>query len=146
VTEEDQIVETIALWAQYADDKNTEAWAGLFAEDGVYIRPNRATTRSRADTFKSRSTKLEVRSEQRHTAHVLGPSVVSVEGDTGESATDYVSYGREGAEGTWEVASIGRLIGTHARIDGRWYFKQIDNQAYFFGDPPPERLPSVAGF
>jgi ketosteroid isomerase-like protein len=144
MTDEDQVEEVVALWAQYESDRDAVAWSDLFAEDGRYIRPNREVAEGRAAIRKSREDRNARRAEHRHTAHICGPSVVRVNGDTAECAADYVAYAREGVEHPWTIVAIGRLHNHLVRQNGKWYLREMDNQAYFLGNPPPDRLPGVS--
>jgi uncharacterized protein (TIGR02246 family) len=144
MTDEEQVEEVIALWAQYESDKDAVAWSNLFAEDGRYIRPNREVSDGRAAIRKSREDRNARRLDTRHTAHICGPSVVRVRGETAEAATDYVAYAREDAEHPWTIVAIGRLHNQLVRQAGRWYLHEMDNQAYFYGDQPPDRLRGIA--
>jgi uncharacterized protein (TIGR02246 family) len=144
MTDEDQIEEVIALWAQYESDKDAVAWSDLFAENGRYIRPNREVAEGRTAIRKSREDRNAVRALNRHTAHICGPSVIRVNGESAESATDYVAYAREGPEHAWTIIAVGRLHNQLVRQQGKWYLSEMDNQAYFFGNPPPHRLTGIS--
>jgi hypothetical protein len=142
-TDQEQVEEVIALWAQHESDKDPVLWSNLFAERGRYIRPNRHVSEGRAAIRKTREERNAVRLATRHTSHICGPSVVRVRGHRAESATEYVAYAREKAETDWYIVAVGRLHGQLERQAGRWYLSELDNQAYFLGDPPPERLIGV---
>jgi uncharacterized protein (TIGR02246 family) len=143
-TDAEQVEEVIALWAQYESDKEPVPWSNLFAEDGRYIRPNRHVSDGRAAIRKTREERNAVRLETRHTSHICGPSVVRVSGDYAESATEYVAYAREKAETDWYIVAVGRLHGQLVRQRGRWHLVELNNQAYFLGDPPPDRLDGIS--
>jgi ketosteroid isomerase-like protein len=144
MTDQEQIEEVVALWAQYESDKDAVPWSDLFADNGRYIRPNREVADGRAAIRKSREDRNARRRDTRHTAHICGPSIVRVNGDTAEAATDYVAYARESAETAWYIVAIGRLHNQLVRDNGRWLISELNNQAYFMGDPPPDRLAGVA--
>jgi hypothetical protein len=143
MTDEELVEEVITLWAQYEANKDPLPWSGLFAEDGRYIRPDRSVTEGRAAIRKSREDRNAVRGTDGHTAHICGPSVVRVNGDRAESATDYVAYARDGFEDDWRIVAVGRLHGQLVRQMGRWYLSELDNQAYFHGTPPLARLVGI---
>ena len=102
-------------------------------------------TEGRAAIRQSREKRNAERSGDRHTAHLCGPSVIRVDGDTAESTTDYVAYSGAGADKPWTIVAIGRLHGQFVRQSGLWYFSELDNRAYFWGDPAPDRLARLAG-
>jgi hypothetical protein len=144
MTDDEQVEEVITLWGQYEANKAPVPWSNLFAEDGRYIRPDRSVTEGRAAIRRSREDRNAERGAHRHTAHICGPSVVRVSGDRAESATDYVAYARDGSEHDWRIVAIGRLHARLVRRAGRWYLSELDNQAYFHGNPPPDRLAGIA--
>jgi hypothetical protein len=135
-----QIQELLALWAQYESDKDTTAWSELFAENARYIRPNGVAAEGRAAIKQLREERNARRPATQHTAHICGPSVIRVTGDTAESATDYIAYARPTADVPWNIVALGRLHTHLVRQSGRWYLQEMNNQAYFEGNPPPERL------
>jgi hypothetical protein len=144
--DQEQAEEVIALWAQYESDKDPVPWSNLFAEQGRYIRPNRHISEGRAAIRKTREERNAVRLATRHTSHICGPSVVRIQGERAVSATEYVAYAREKADTDWHVVAVGRLHGQLERLEGRWYISELDNQAYYLGDPPPDRLRGVEPF
>jgi uncharacterized protein (TIGR02246 family) len=144
MSDEDQIRERQALWAQYEADNNADAWSELFTEDARYIRPNGLETVGRQAIRDSMISRRGGRPATRHTAHVLGPAVIRVHGDTAESATDFVAYGRDSIETSWEIIAVGRLNNRLVKRDGEWYFSEMSNRGYFLGSPPPDRLPTLS--
>jgi uncharacterized protein (TIGR02246 family) len=143
VTDEDQIRELQAIWGQLEADRDAEAWSQLFTEDATYIRPDGSRTVGRAAIRDSLIQRTAARPPGRHSAHVFGPAVIRVNGDSAESATDHVAFGRASLESPWEIIVVGRLNNRLVRQGGRWLFSEVANRGYYWGDPPPERLPGL---
>jgi uncharacterized protein (TIGR02246 family) len=143
MNDEDQVREAQALWAQYEADRDADAWAALMTEDARYIRPDGSVTVGRDAIRQSLIDRTAGRAKGRHSAHVFGPTIVKVTGDTAESAAEHIAYGRATADDPWSIIVIGRFNTQLVKRDGKWYFTEVGNRGYFHGDPPPDKLPSL---
>jgi hypothetical protein len=143
VTDEDQIREMVALWAQVEADRDEPAWSELFAEDGCYVHPGGELVNGRLGILKDRQERNARRSPDHRTTRIFGPSVIRVRGNTAESATDYAAFTRNGPDHPWNIVAMGRMQSALVKQANRWYFSEVKNHAYFLGNPPPERLPGI---
>jgi uncharacterized protein (TIGR02246 family) len=124
MTDEDQIREMQALWAQRHADKDAGRWADLFAEDGKYMNPRGGVYVGRQairEYFVDRFLPGGV--SDRRSTHTFGPPVIRVTGDTAVSATDYTSCSLDPEKGL-VVGAIGRMFCHLKKQNGRWYFSE----------------------
>jgi uncharacterized protein (TIGR02246 family) len=144
-SDEEKIRESLGLWAQYMDDKNTAGSSAMYAEDGVHIRPTRQEFRGRSAVKAGFDDMFDSRPRERQNGHMTGASIIRVRGDQAESSTSYLGYVREAGSTHWGLVAAGRVQCEHVRIDGRWYFKLLQQEAYYLGDPAPNLLRGVSG-
>jgi uncharacterized protein (TIGR02246 family) len=117
----------IALWSEADADKDPDAFAALFTEDGKYIS-RRGDSVGRAAIYKNLADRNAANPPDRRTMHLFAESVVEVNGDTAHARSPYVGYGRIG-DGPWEVMSIGRFHTWLVRQDGKWLFTEVQNRS-----------------
>ncbi len=136
MTDEEQIREMQGLWAQRRSDRDVDAFAALFSEDGKFVNPRGGEYLGRAAIHAYFSERYGARSDW-YVTHVFGPVIVRVHGDTAESTADYLAVEREGSEGSWKLGASGRMYARLVRKDGRWLYAEyrIVN--------PPDRLPVI---
>jgi uncharacterized protein (TIGR02246 family) len=117
----------IALWSEADADKDPQAFAALFTEDGKYIS-RRGDSVGRAAIYKNLADRNAANPPDRRTMHLFTESVVEVSGDTAHARSPYVGYGRIG-DGPWEIMSIGRFHTWLVRQDGKWLFTEVQNRS-----------------
>src|SRR5262249_34722277 len=126
MSDEEEIRQRLALWAEKDADHDAPGWASLFTETGKYVSP-RGEFAGRAAIQKMIEDRTARNPPNRHTMHILGLPVVTVSGDTAESACAYVAYGRVGDD-PWQIMTIGRLHHRLERQAGVWLFSEIENR------------------
>jgi uncharacterized protein (TIGR02246 family) len=141
MTDEDQIRELYALWAERDADKDAEGWSQLYTEDGKFISGRRVEYVGRAAIRKNLEDRTAASPPDRHTMHIFGTPFIRVDGDHAESRSAYVAYGRVG-NGPWEVMTIGRFHTRLVRANAGWLFTEVDNRAIgtptgLVAPPPP---------
>jgi uncharacterized protein (TIGR02246 family) len=134
MTEEEQIRELQALWAQCHADNDAVGWSELFAEDGKFVNPRGGEIVGR-DALQAYFKERYIHPTRR-TTHVFGIPVIRIDGDTAESATDYLSSSRDGDAGT-VAGAIGRMHVRYKRQNGRWYFTEYRIVNH------PDKLPRI---
>jgi uncharacterized protein (TIGR02246 family) len=128
----------MATYAQRHDDNDPEAVVALFTEDARLIARSRVHEgRSEIRAFIS-NVHDGGRSGKRM-KHLLGGSVVHVDGTTAEAATDFAALECL-PETPWAVKVAGRYTARLRCDSGEWRFTmlQIDCHMFFrneFGDP-----------
>src|SRR5579864_2068613 len=101
MTDEDQIRQMQALWAERDADKDAEGWSQLFTHDGRAIS-GRGESVGRAAIKKNLEDRTALNPPDRRTMHIFRPSVITVDGRAAEARCAYVAYGRIG-ENPWQV-------------------------------------------
>ena len=127
MTDEDQIRELQARWAECDADQDADGLTRLFVEDGKFISGRRVEYVGRAAIHKNMQDRIARNPGNRHTIHIFGPAVIVVSSGHAESRSAYVAYGRDG-DGPWEVMTAGRFHTRLVRTDGGWLFSEIDNR------------------
>jgi uncharacterized protein (TIGR02246 family) len=127
VTDEEQVRQMIALWSEADADKDPDAFAALFTEDGKYVS-RRGDSVGRAAIRKNLADRVAVNPPDRETMHLFAEAVVLVDGDTAHTRSGYVGYGRIG-DAPWEFMSIGRFHTWLVRTDGKWLFTEVQNRS-----------------
>ena len=126
MTDQDQIREMQAVWAELDGDHDAEGVSRLFTEDGRYIS-GRGEFVGRESIRKSIDDRTAANPD-RHVTHIFGPGIITVNGDTAESRYEYVAYGRVG-EDAWQIMSIGRFQNRLVRHGDGWLFSELHNRA-----------------
>ncbi len=129
MTDEDQLRELQALWAQLNDDKDIAGWTALYAADGKFVNARGTEFVGHDAIRKNLADRVAAYPDDRFTKHICGPSVIRIDGDTAETSTDYVCYARVG-DGAWEILTIGRFHNRLVRQDAHWLFAEVNNSAY----------------
>jgi uncharacterized protein (TIGR02246 family) len=127
MTDEEQVRRMLALWSEADADKNPDAFAALFTEDGKYVS-RRGESVGRAAIHKNLADRIAVNPPERETMHLFAEPVVEVTGDTAHVRAPYVGYGRIG-DSPWEVMSIGRFHTWLVRRNGAWLFTEVQNRS-----------------
>jgi uncharacterized protein (TIGR02246 family) len=127
VTDEEQVRQMLALWSEADADKDPQAFAALFTEDGKYVS-RRGDSVGRAAIYQNLADRIAVNPRDRETMHLFAEAVVQVDGDTARTRSGYVGYGRIG-DAPWEVMSIGRFHTWLVRRDGKWLFSEVQNRS-----------------
>jgi ketosteroid isomerase-like protein len=127
VTDDEQLRRMVALWAEADADKDPEAFAALFTEDGKYVS-RRGESVGRAAIYNNLADRIAVNPSDRETMHLFAEPVVDINGDTAQVRSPYVGYGRIG-EAPWEIMSIGRFRCWLLRRDGKWLFTEVQNRS-----------------
>ena len=125
MTDIEQVRKMIALWSEADADKDPEAFAALFTEDGKYVS-RRGVSAGREAIRKNLADRIAVNPPERETYHLFAEPVVEVDGDKAHLRAGYVGYGRIG-DAPWEVMSIGRFHTWLVRRDGQWLFTEVQN-------------------
>jgi uncharacterized protein (TIGR02246 family) len=126
MSDQDQIREMQALWAELDGDHDAEGVSKLFTPDGRYIS-GRGEFVGREAIRKSIEDRTAANPD-RHVTHIFGPGIIRVTGDTAESRYEYVAYGRVG-EDAWQIMSIGRFQNRLVRNGDEWLFSVLHNRA-----------------
>jgi SnoaL-like domain len=123
MSDEDDLRRLIAHHGHLRDDQNWERWEPYFAEDAIF---------SMAGTNTIGRDKIRAAQQARAEAgpagkHLLGPTVVSVQGDKAEAQTDSI-YVALTAEGTFSILVVCRYCDVWARTgpDGGWQIQRRD--------------------
>jgi len=127
VTDEEQVRQMLALWSEADADKDPQAFAALFTEDGKYVS-RRGDSVGRAAIYQNLADRIAVNPPDRETMHLFAEAVVQVDGDTAHTRSGYVGYGRIG-DGPWEVMSIGRFHTWLVRRNAKWLFTEVQNRS-----------------
>jgi ketosteroid isomerase-like protein len=127
VTDEDQIRRMIALWSEADANKDPQAFAALFTEDGKYVS-RRGESVGRAAIYKNLEDRIKVNPPERETMHLFAESVIEIDGETAHARSPYVGYGRVG-DAPWAIMSIGRFHSWLVRRDGEWLFTEVQNRS-----------------
>ncbi len=122
MTDEEQIRNLHAMYAQRTDDGDARGKSELFADDARYY-PSSGEVVGRAAIYDAVAASLASRANDVLSKHMCGNAVITISGDTAEAVTDYVVYRRQGAN-PWEVAQIGRYHDKFVRRGGRWLFSE----------------------
>jgi 3-phenylpropionate/cinnamic acid dioxygenase small subunit len=101
VNDEEQIRQLLAVYAQRTDDGDVVGKSALFAEDARYF-PTTGEFVGRGAILDELARRQAIRPPDRHSKHVCGNSVITIDGDTAEASTDYVVYQRSG-NGPWAI-------------------------------------------
>ena len=127
MTDEDEVRRMIALWSEADADKDPDAFAALFTEDGKY-GGKRGVSVGRAAIYKNLADRVAVNPPDRETMHLFAESFIEVTGDTAVARSPYVGYGRIG-DGPWEIMTIGRFHSWLVRKNGKWLFTEVQNRS-----------------
>ena len=127
MTDEEQVRRMVALWSEADADKDPDAFAALFTEDGKYVS-RRGESVGRAAIYKNLADRIAVNPPERETMHLFAEPVVEVDGDSAHVRSPYVGYGRIGAA-PWEIMSVGRFHCWLVRRDGQWLFTEVQNRS-----------------
>src|SRR5215207_857651 len=119
MTDDEQIRQLQAHWVQLREDGDLAGWSALYTEEGRYVRPNGEASVGRA-AIGQHIEQSEARNPPgRKIAHIWGPSVIRVDGDRAESATDFVAFARDGVDSPWRIVTVGRFQNRFVRQAGR---------------------------
>jgi ketosteroid isomerase-like protein len=121
VTDEEAIRRLLARFIQLRDDKQFDAWSGLFTDDAV---------------FTYGTVWLEGRAAIRdHVALLLAPdqgkhlclnSVIDVEGDRAFVSSDFAKLDPAAGGAGFVIGTAGRYVDELVRIDGSWCIARRD--------------------
>jgi 3-phenylpropionate/cinnamic acid dioxygenase small subunit len=116
----EDIRRTLALYAQMADNKDATGWSDQFASNGTFhARSGDYTGRAAIRQFAER--RFATEPADRHTAHLGTSSVIHVDGDTAEAATDCLVFEQLGDQ-PWTALRAGRWHDRLIREGGAWRF------------------------
>ncbi len=116
----EEIRRALALYAQMVDSKDATGWSEQFAANGTFhTRKGDYTGRAAIKQFIEQQFANE--SADRNTAHLGTNSVISVDGDTAQVATDCLVFEKLG-EHPWTVLQVSRASDRLIREDGVWRF------------------------
>jgi ketosteroid isomerase-like protein len=127
MTDEEKIRQMQALWSEKDADKDAVGLSELYTEDGKYVS-RRGELVGREAIRKDLEHRTAVAPPNRNTMHIFGPPVIKIDGDTAESVSAYVAYGRIGDD-PWAVMTIGRFHCKLARRGDGWLFTEVANRA-----------------
>jgi hypothetical protein len=116
----EDIRRTLALYAQMADSKDASGWSEQFATNGTF-HTRRGDHTGRAAIKQLIEQQFANEPADRNTAHLGTNSVIRVEGDTAEVATDSLVFEKFGDQ-PWTVLQVGRSHDRLIREDGAWRF------------------------
>jgi hypothetical protein len=122
MSDEEEIRHVLAVYVQRTDDGDAAGKSELFAEDAIYL-PTTGSFVGRKAIFDELARRQSARPADRRTKHLCGNSVIAINGDSAEAATDYVVYQRSGDE-PWTILVVGRYVDRFVRDGGRWLYAQ----------------------
>jgi 3-phenylpropionate/cinnamic acid dioxygenase small subunit len=116
----EEIRRTLALYAQMVDSKDATGWSEQFATNGTFhTRTGDHTGRTAIKEFIERQFAAEP--AVRNTAHLGTNSVIVVDNDAAQVATDYLVFEKIG-EQPWTVLRVSRSQDRLVRDKGAWRF------------------------
>ncbi len=121
MTDEEEIRHLLAQYVSCADGGDARGRSDLFAEDAIYL-PSSGRYVGRPAIYQAIADRLAAQPGRR-TRHVCANSLISIEGETADAATDFVLYTRQG-EGAWEVNQAGRYFDRFVRRGDRWWYAE----------------------
>ena len=126
-SDEEKIRQMQALWSEKDADKDAVGLSELYAENGKYVS-RRGELVGRDAIRQDLENRTANSPANRRTMHLFGPPVISIDGDSAESVSAYVAYGRLGDD-PWAVMTIGRFHCKLARQGDQWLFTEVANRA-----------------
>jgi hypothetical protein len=144
MTDEDEIRDFLAVWAQRHADRDWMNWSLMFATDANYTTSEGRTFAGRAAIYRAAGAAPSGREQPPRVTYVCAPAVIRIQGKHAEAASDYVAYARSGADSAWTIQAVGRLIHKLDRKRKGWLLTEVREWAYFSGSDTPAPLPSVA--
>jgi uncharacterized protein (TIGR02246 family) len=123
MTDEQQIRQLLARWAQAYDDRDAAGWTAPFVENGRFAvdRPERNHV-GRAEIRQYIDTAIANSPTDRRTKHKCANPVIRFTGpDAADVNIDFVVYSARGND-PWGATSIGRYLNKLVRQNGEWYF------------------------
>src|SRR5262249_9484119 len=116
-----EIHKTLALYAHFLDDHDSDNWSRLFAPDGKLILPMGESTAGGAihDTIEG----MWARRPDRRLVHFCTTSVVRADANTATAETEVSEYEPAG-EGTWQARGHGRYYDRLVRDNARWLIQE----------------------
>ena len=118
-----EIRQVIALYAQRADDRDAKGRAELFAPDAHYFAGANELVGPAAIEAEIAARHVG-QAPERKTKHMLGNSVINVDGDRAEVFTDYVLLIRANDASPWETRGAGRYHDRFVKRAGGWFYAQ----------------------
>jgi len=119
MTDEEEIRHLLAKYVQCADGGDARGRSDLFVEDAIYL-PSSGRYVGRAAIYQAIADRLAAQ-PGRSTKHTCANSLITIDGETAEAATDFVLYTRHG-EAPWEINQVGRYFDRFVRREGRWWY------------------------
>ena len=121
MTDEEEIRHLLAQYVQCADSGDARGRSDLFADDAVYL-PSAGRYVGRPAIYQAIADRLAAQ-PRRHTKHVCANSLISIDGNAAQAATDFVLYTRQGEE-PWQINQAGRYFDRFVRREGRWWYAE----------------------
>jgi hypothetical protein len=117
VTDEEEIRQLIARFAQHLDDREFEAWWMLWVEDGSFNQ------RVGRDAIREMILGGELNTiPELARKHAIVNITIAVTGDTATSKSDLCMFDRMGEDAPWTLR-VGRYEDRLVRVDGEWFFQ-----------------------
>jgi SnoaL-like domain len=120
---EQEIRRTLALYPKYVDDRDSDGFASLFAEDGK-IHSSSGEFVGPSEIKQFLEDLYATRPPDRQFKHIWSNSVITINGDTAESVSDILVF-ECFAGHPWFMNIVARHRDKLARqTDGRWLFTE----------------------
>ncbi len=116
-----EINKTLALYAHFLDDRDSENWSKLFAPDGKFVLSTGEVSGRSAikDTIEA----IWARDPERRVVHFCTTSVVRADGDTATAETEVSEYEQAG-ERSFQALGHGRYYDRLVHDNGRWLIQE----------------------
>jgi hypothetical protein len=118
VTDEEEIRQLIASFAQHLDDREFESWWMLWVEDGSFNQ------RIGRDAIRDMILEGELNTmPELSRKHAIVNITIAVSGDTATSKSDLCMFDRMGEDAPWTLR-VGRYEDSLVKVGGEWFFQR----------------------
>ena len=129
---EEEIRRTLALYPKYVDDRDSDGFASLFAENGR-IHSSSGEFVGRKEIKQFLEDLYAARPADRQFKHLWSNSVISIDGNSAESVSDILVF-ECFAGHPWSMNIVARHRDKLAKqTDGRWLFTEKAGEGGRFG-------------
>jgi SnoaL-like domain len=117
MTDEEEIRQLIARFAQHLDDREFESWCMLFVADGSFNQRMGRDAIREMILGGELSTMPELARK-----HAIVNITIAVDGDAATSKSDLCMFDRIGPDAPWTMR-VGRYEDRLVKVDGSWFFQ-----------------------
>ena len=121
VTDEDHILDLLARYARYADERESSAWGQLFADDATFAPRSGGHYMGRAAIQTWFEDLFRGKGPHNRSLHFCCNPAISISADEAEAVSDVVVCETDDDQ-PWRIYQVNRYFDRFVRQNGQWLF------------------------